>query len=590
VARPVTPRFYATTPIFTGGAAVPAGFDLVGDTIDGSLWIALLARSEALRGPVTAALGGTEGQLLNVGVMPSIEVPALFEELAQKARIPHVWEIATGRMRAGANGPEPEYIALDPVRDSSVGLTRRGVQRLLLPPSVLVGHLENDVRNDVDAGLGDRPPRLDDAKIAARLVTWLRLRPTQKLEKLRLSWVGINAVEIDQRQSVGGRIVATSNGGPDQVVQLPGGSIDPASLLLEVQEAGRGFVPWAQIADLALAGTDAAVYQLDPEAGTVTFGDGMRGRIPDPGARVRLAAMRFGGGAAGNLPPGSLKEISAIDAVTGSRVTGKLKLQQSLATDGGQNPESLEEAELRIPGLLRHRDRAVTADDFRRLAAETPGVQLGRVEVMARFKPQQQRSEVPGVTSVMVLPFKPGLQPPNPRADRPLLEAVHGWLDERRPLAMELYTIGCEYVPLAVSAGVTLRDGFPRDELLLAIKDAIRRFLWPLFPGGQDGSGWPLGRAVRDREIEVVVSQVPGVSEVRGLNLFRRQGDAWGKVDTRTATGAFAIELEPWQLPELLGVLVVADADAPDDPSRIPNPFADGAAGGISIPVVPEVC
>ena len=587
----IAPRFYATTPVFAGGAALPGGFDLIGDTIDGSLWLALLARTPELVPAVKATLGGgTTPRLLNLGVQPSIEVPALFEELADKARVPHVWELATGRVLTGPRGGEPEYLALDPVRDSSVGLTRRGVLRLQLPSSAQLGALDNDVRNDVDAGLGDRPPRLDDARIARRLVTWLRLRPTQKLEKLRLSWVGVNAVEIDQRLTMTGRVVGASNGAADQELQLPGTSVEAATLAVEVEEAGRGYVAWAQIPDLALAGPDAAVYSLDAEAGTIRFGDGMRGRIPDPGARVRVAMMRAGGGGGGNLPAGQLKDITALELVSGARVNRTLKVVQSLATVGGQDAENLVDAERRIPGLLRHRDRAVTADDFKRLAAETPGALLGRVEVLPRFKPQQMRSEVPGVTSVMVLPYKPGLSAPNPRADRPLLEAVHTWLDERRPLAMEMYTIGCEYVPLAVSVGVTLRDGFPRDESLLAVKDALRRFLWPLVPGGQDGGGWPLGRSVRDRELEVVVAQVPGVSEVRGVNLFEKHGDAWAKVDLRSATGAIEIPLEPWQLPELLGVLVLADVDAPDDPTRIPNPFAEGAGAGVAIPVVPEVC
>ena len=47
---------------------------------------------------------------------------------------------------------------------------------------------------------------------------------------------------------------------------------------------------------------------------------------------------------------------------------------------------------------------------------------------------------------------------PNPRADRPLIEAVHAWLDVRRPLTCELYVIGCEYVPLALTVGVEIRD------------------------------------------------------------------------------------------------------------------------------------
>ena len=78
----------------------------------------------------------------------------------------------------------------------------------------------------------------------------------------------------------------------------------------------------------------------------------------------------------------------------------------------------------------------------------------------------------------------------------------------RTPLATELYVIGCEYIALGLAVAVTLREGFARDKVLLDVREALRRLLWPLEPGGLDRKGWPLGRAVRSRELEVEVSQV----------------------------------------------------------------------------------
>jgi hypothetical protein len=66
--------------------------------------------------------------------------------------------------------------------------------------------------------------------------------------------------------------------------------------------------------------------------------------------------------------------------------------------------ETLADAQRRIPASLRHRERAVTADDYKALAFEAPGVDVGRVEVLPRFKPHDRRFGVPGVVSVMALP------------------------------------------------------------------------------------------------------------------------------------------------------------------------------------------
>jgi len=227
----------------------------------------------------------------------------------------------------------------------------------------------------------------------------------------------------------------------------------------------------------------------------------------------------------------------------------------------------------------------VTENDYRSVAAETPGVALGRVEVLPQFKPHQRRSGVPGVVSVVVWPQKAIWQPPNPRADQPLREAVRAHLDERRPLGTELYVMGCDYVPIAASAGVVLRPGAPRDEVLANVRDALRRFLWALPPGGPELAGWPLGRSVRQRELEVVVAQVTGVTEVVGVNVFTLANRRWQLAEGDP--GNRAVELLPWQLPELLAV--TADVGEPhEDPSRLPNPYDGG--GEIAIPVVPEVC
>lgn len=577
------PCYYVTTPVFVGGAALPGGLDIIRDTVDRSLWIALVARKPdpAFLDAVRNALGSADGmsRLIDVGFAPAIEMPEQRADVTKRLEVPHVWEITTGRNPTGADS---DYITLERVSDTTQGLTRRGVRRMVLPSAADIGVPAADLNDPLRAGVGDRPPRIDDAALAQKLVAWIRLRPTEQLDTFRVSWVGINAVEVENRTTLTGKIAGTSTGTADQEIKLPAESIDPASLRLQV-ETPEGFADWIQIPDLGLAGRDDEVYFLDPEAGVVKFGDGVRGRIPPGGARIRVDSMRAGGGAAGNLAPNTLKAMDRAEDPRGATITRTLTVAHGLPTEGGQDAETLAEAERRIPAWLRHRDRAVTTADYRAVAAETPGVALGRVEVMPKFKPQQRRLDVPGVVSVVVWPQKPQWQAPNPRADRPLIEAVHAWLDERRPLATELYVIGCEYVPVGVSAGIVLRDGAPRDEVLAGVRDAIRRFLWPLVPGGADGTGWPLGRTVKQREIEVVVAQVGGVAEVTSVNLFAQVNGKW---QLAPGAPAAAIALEPWQLPELLAVTATV-GDPHGDPSQLPNPYAGSCVG---IPVVPEVC
>ncbi|MBX3081429.1 MAG: putative baseplate assembly protein [Anaerolineae bacterium] len=599
-------RPYVTTPMFANGAPEPAGFDIVGQTVDKCLWLALFAPKKELVDTVRQTLGTTPTgatRLLNVGILPAIEVPALFEEIGPRAKIPHLWEMS----RLGTNG-QTEYTALDVYDDTSLGLTQRGVQRIGMPQPSLIFAPPNNVRVALNAGVGDQPPRLDNPDKADRLVGWLRLRPHPNvpLTSLRLSWVGVNVVEVDQRRTIGtngGQVIGISSGGADQEFALPSGGVEPSTLVIQVEEGERGYQPWQRIDDLALGGRDSAFYQLDSEAGTVRFGDGMRGRVPEQDRRIRVAQARLGGGKAGNLPPNSLSDIAPRKPAA-----AKLKIVQTLPTEGGEDAETLEQAERRIPALFRHKERAVTTSDYEQLAADTPGVRLGRVEVLPKFRPYQRQFGVPGVVSVMALPFKDGFQAPNPRPDRPMLEAVHNYLDARRPVATELYVIGCEYIRLGVSVGITVLEGFDfgathgvaqdeaevvttppsRDSVLMAVREALRRFLWPLAPGGVDGSGWALGRSVRDRELEVVIARVPGVDAVARVNLFRWQNDRWQMLPRATPDAPVELTLQQWQLPELLSVVVVADANAPTDLRGVGNPFVDD--NSVAIPVVPKVC
>lgn len=593
---------YFTTPIFSGGRPEAGGFSAASRTVDGCFWLALLASSQENQADHNQAVrqaldGASDGRalLLNIGVVPTLALPSDFADFGSRQQVPHVWEISTGRQFRG----EPEYLPLTVVQDSSNRLLHQGIVRLALPTSGQIGVPDNDVRSFVQAGVGSHPPRLDFPETATRLVAWIRLRPlpaeslrgvagsNPTLPDLSLSWLGINAVAVDQRQTIQGRVLlGQSSGQADQEISLPGQSVQAESLAIEVEASGGVFQPWQRIEDLALAGRDAAVYSLDSEAGAIRFGDGLRGRIPEINSRIRVAQMRSGGGRAGNLPPGALTAISAQDG-QGLRLSSQFKVLQALPLIGGEDAETLEAAERRIPDLFRHRDRAVTESDYRQLAGETPGVRLGRVELLPRFKPQQRRSPVPGVVSVLVLPQADAIQPPNPRPDRPTLERVHAWLDQRRPLATELYVIGCEYVALGLSVGVEVQNGFGQDGVLQAVKEALQRFLWPLVPGGLQGEGWPLGRSIQERELEVVVSRVPGVEGVTGLRLFLQdQADHRWRELLGTDAQPASLRLEVWQLPELLAVVVANGA-----PSAVldPQPLA-GDRLGIAVPVMPEVC
>jgi predicted phage baseplate assembly protein len=427
------------------------------------------------------------------------------------------------------------------------------------------------------------------------------------VSSLRLAWAGINAVQVEQRQALPGRALGVSDGGSDQVFDLgvsTQGSADPSTLQVIVHDAISGSRMWVAIDDLGRAGPLDSAYQLDAEAGTIGFGDGVHGRVPSSGSRIVATGLYVGGGASGNLPAGMLAKLdSTTDLVTGAKKKPDpaVDVVQPLALQGGADAETLDAAERRIPAYFQHRDRAVTAEDYRVLARESPGTEVARVEVLPRFKPHERNSAVPGAVSVMVLPQRASVDyaAPLPRADRPLLEAVYGFLNERRPLATELYVIGCEYREIGISVAVQIRDGFAREQVLTDVRLALRKHLWPLPIGlaGADGpwpatptndGGYPLGRKLTDRELEVVVARVAGVAGVSPVRVFEGKDGVFTELPG-AGKAVTTFTLDPWQLPELAAVVVTEGVDAP---GSVTSPYAqsgqDGAA--LYLPVVPELC
>jgi hypothetical protein len=192
----------------------------------------------------------------------------------------------------------------------------------------------------------------------------------------------------------------------------------------------------------------------------------------------------------------------------------------------------------------------------------------------------------------MVLPSKQITEAPNPRPDQPFIEKVYSYLERRRPLATDIYVIGCEYVPIGLSIGISVRDGQAYDQVVNDVREAVKRYLWSLAPHGPNAAGWPLGKPVTDRELEVAVARVAGVNGVDGINIFKRLESGWEKLARAQACDGVELPLEDWQLPELLAIVVSTDGTVNDDLRALPDPISGGAGstGGVAVPIIPEVC
>ncbi len=362
------PAGYTTTPVFANNQQDPNGVDIYAGSIDQCLWIALLSPQPANSAAILSNLGGKNGQrILSLGFVPLSGAADPFADLGPRTAVPVTWQISG----TSAAGQPLIYYPLSVASDSTNGLTNAGVVQLLLPQSPNIGAPANDVRADMQAGVGPKPPRIDDPNIDSMLLTWIRVNVQSALT---LGWAGINAVQIDQRTTYNFVSAGVSDGSANQQFSLAQTQIDPSTFQLDVDMPGLGFQLWTAVDDLAVLQGPIPAYVLDPEAGTVSFGNQMQGLIPPPNRQIRARLMRAGGGATGNVPAGTLTAINAKD-VSGNVAQG-LTVQQPIDTTGGADSETLNQANSASPPRCATRGapspRAIIRTWCRRCPAAEP--------------------------------------------------------------------------------------------------------------------------------------------------------------------------------------------------------------------------
>ncbi|GLS27839.1 baseplate J/gp47 family protein [Marinibactrum halimedae] len=594
--------------------------------LDTSVYLAAIAPKQ-LDDHIAALRDNVAGIRINIALAPAddliaadtVVADAVADSVNPQDALPRilVWELVSQLPNQdGSLGVR--HFPLEVISDTSMGGRQVGVVRLRLPNnSGLFADFAN--ADPMFDGTKAFPPALDDAVRAQRVVFWLRLRCPQE-PTLQLSYLGINGIDVAAQGQRVDRMLGVGTGQPDQVMALPDGNVDPATLVLEVEDHGS-WVPWRAVDVLANQGEHAQVYQLNRETGLVYFGDGQHsGKRPPVGAGIRIATYRYGGGAHTNLAVGTIKEL-----VEGH---SRHKLRHDLPLQGGRDGETVQQAEQRIPTFLTHRNRAVTVDDFIFITLNNPVNTVARTEVIPGFLPgitlDSARFEVPGTVSVFVLPPAERAMGNTPKPTKGLLKDVFDYLSVRTLVGTELYVLSPLYQPIAVSVMVQVKDPQTEQMTLNAVQHALVEYLWLLAPGGREGQGWPMGHSVRPQELLTQVAKVDGVLSVNGLALFSKETlsitdlstkDALTKSKSksksaskppakslttargvpvktvwRTVSNPQGLALAPYELPDLQGVRVAIGnvGDALKLPAELND--VDEAGSAIAVPVIPEVC
>lgn len=375
--------------------------------------------------------------------------------------------------------------------------------------------------------------------------------------RLGLARLAVNSVPASSTRTVppGSERVGVSTGAPFQtfrlrnapVHRLPGTDTPFSHLTVTVDGA-----PWSLVDDLADGpGTQ---YLLDPVRAEITFGDRTAGAargsglVPPAGAVVAAGYRYVATGAAANVPAGAV-------AAFGTPVAGVVAVTNPGPGRHGRDEEPVEETKRRAPEVLRVRDRAVTAEDFERLArAAAPGVASARClppRAHADDEPWTYGGLLrdPGNVTVVVVPDA-DVDDPTPTASPALLQDVRRELGRRVDVATRLHVCGPLYLPVRVTAELRVFKRAVEQGLVLGVQQAqedlrrrVRHFLHPV-RGGRGGRGWEVGQSVFLSDVYEAVRPPADVGYLADLKLqaqaplYPPGPEAFGEDDRPSALGA----------------------------------------------------
>ncbi|AGB49807.1 Baseplate J-like protein [Methanomethylovorans hollandica DSM 15978] len=346
---------------------------------------------------------------------------------------------------------------------------------------------------------------------------WLRCRVEDscyeyppRIENLRLNTVSAThgfTVKDDNEERI-------STGLPNQVFKLKEIPVLDRTLKLSIEEED-----WKEFEDLDGSGPSDKHFVFDYEKGKIKFGDGERGFVPPAGSAIRIMGYASGGGAEVNL---NAEYTWNVDGFNGF-------ITNHRPASGGMDAQTIEEAIEDFLKDLRTPYTTVTAKDFEYIAINTPGLRVARAKAIPNYDPFNPKAINPddnkGSVTVVIIPYTP-LEILNvpPQPSEGFKNAVCRHLDKHRLLGTQIHVIPPDYVKVSVIATVVPMDGFRDDSLVRDnVIKKLNGFLHPI-KGGEDGKGWPIGRAVYVSELYNLIEHVEGVNCVIKLSVSGDKG------------------------------------------------------------------
>jgi hypothetical protein len=299
----------------------------------------------------------------------------------------------------------------------------------------------------------------------------------------------------------------TSNGLPSCCIVLKKTSVD--ELFSYVDSVTVDGIEAKIVNDFSGSKPDNLHCVFDWGKGSVTFGDGYNGFIPEIGTLVKITYITTLG-KRGNVKAEIIKKF--VDPKY-----DKINVKIEFDASGGSNGESITDAIKRVQTDFKVVTRAVTSEDYESLILkEVPGII--RVKALPCFHPKKP-DPVPGIVSIIIVP-----EDKIELKINDFKKAVYSLLDLKyRTITTELFIIEPEYINIQLELNIRIYPQYVFDTVSKKVKECIVKF-FDKKSGGLDGKGWPFGRSVYRSEIYRIIDDVERVDfiEIGSINSLNK--------------------------------------------------------------------
>lgn len=397
----------------------------------------------------------------------------------------------------------------------------------------------------------------DFAKISffAHKIYWIKAKYINEITRVppKVKGIYVNTTYAIQAESIKDEILGSSDLSTNQIFQLTRNPVIEEEIWVNetgilsseekkkiTEQKGRYsviehrdetgkitevWVRWQPVEDFLASTSKDRHYEINRTTGEIKFGDGLRGLIPPAGSDNIKASYRVGGGKKGNV---AAFEISTLK----SSIPYVEKVSNPEPAVGGSDIEKVKGVLKRGPYLIKHRNRAVTEEDFERIACAASSR-------IARTKCIIQENKI----KIIVVP--------EGKEDKPipslwLLKIVEKHILQR---ALNLVSPECveihkpEYVEISINVSIvpeSMELAVPlENEILMRLKDCLH----PL-TGGTEKTGWEFGRDVHISDVYALLEGIDGVDHVENLFLNGKEHDVIVEDHRTVSSGKHTITMK----------------------------------------------